>query len=262
MTRASRPIPRPGWLDRAIGRIAPNVLPAAADAPCVHALGDGVWFHERELAPGPHGPRLPTRMGIVRLSDGSLWIWSPLPPTPALLDALATLGPVRSVLAPSTLHHLWAAEFVAAVAAPELWAAPGVAAKNATLRAAPVLHDDAKPSWADELAWVNLGPLGGFVEVLCYHHATRTLFIADLGFHLDGMSRRLDRWYWSLYGSYGRLAPAFIMRMFLRRDRAAVRRALRIAAEWPFERIFVAHGAPVVDAAAARFRSALGPWLA
>ncbi len=254
-----RSVPQPGWVDRAIARIRPRLLPA--QEPCVRPLGDGIWFYERDLCSARRGPHLPTRMGIVRLRDGSLWIWSPLAPTPDLVTALTTLGPIRSVLAPSTLHHLWTAAFAAAVAAPELWAAPGLAEKNATLRSAMVLYDDAKPSWADEFSWVSVGPLGSFVEVLCFHRPTRTLFVADLAFHLAALPRRIDRWYWSLYGSYGRLAPAHVMRLFLRRDPAASAAALRAAANWPFERIFLAHGSPLTEGARRRFREAFARWV-
>lgn len=224
-------------------------------------LADGIWYYERELCGDRRGPRIPTRMAIVRLRDGSLWVWSPLPPEPELLAAITTLGPVRSVLAPSTLHHLWSAEFAAAVAAPELWASPGIAEKDATLSAASVLHDDAKPSWADEFSWRSIGPLGSFVEVLCYHRPTRVLFVVDLAFHLAAMPRRIDRWYWSLYGSYGRFGPSHVMRLFLRRDRIAVRNALRAVADWPFERIFVAHGHSVVEAASVHFLDGFARWL-
>src|SRR5262245_13693509 len=109
MAETPRSAPRPSCIDRAIARINPQVFPA--ETPSVRPVGEGIWSYERDLCGAPNGPRIPTRMAIVRLRDGSLWIWSPLAPTPELVAAIQTLGPVRSVLAPSTLHHLWTAEF-------------------------------------------------------------------------------------------------------------------------------------------------------
>ena len=47
----------------------------------------------------------PTRMTIVRLPRGELWVHSPIRWTQALGDAIADLGAVGHLVAPNTLHY-------------------------------------------------------------------------------------------------------------------------------------------------------------
>src|SRR4051812_986664 len=61
----------------------------------------------------PGGVRMPLRMTVVRLSDGALWVHSPVPLDEGTAAALTALGPVRVVVAPSTQHHLFVAPLLA-----------------------------------------------------------------------------------------------------------------------------------------------------
>lgn len=51
-----------------------------------------------------------TRMTVVRLTEGHLWLHSPVPIGAALKDELQALGSVRRIVAPSKAHHLFAGE--------------------------------------------------------------------------------------------------------------------------------------------------------
>ena len=63
------------------------------------------------IANGPTVPFLtfpyPTRMVVIRLSDGSAWIWSPIPLTPDLERQVDLIGPVRHIVSPNKIHHLF-----------------------------------------------------------------------------------------------------------------------------------------------------------
>ena len=47
----------------------------------------------------------------------------------------------------------------------ELWCAPEVPRKDASLRSAKVLTGQAAPPWASEFRWITVGPLGSFSEM-------------------------------------------------------------------------------------------------
>jgi Domain of unknown function (DUF4336) len=47
----------------------------------------------------------PTRMTLIRLAGGDVWVHSPTAPDTALLAAVRALGPVRWLIAPNTLHY-------------------------------------------------------------------------------------------------------------------------------------------------------------
>ena len=251
--------PSSTWLDRAIARNQPTLRPA--DPASTLALeAPGLWSHERSFG-APLAPRIPTRMAVVKLGSGALWVWSPLPPEGTLCRELAALGPVAAVVAPSTFHHLFAGDFARAVEARELWLAPGLRDKRPDLDFGHTLDANATPSFGDEFSFTVVGPLGSFCELLLFHEPTGTLFVADLGFHLTHLPRLIDRAFWRLYGSYGAFGPSHLTRAFLRRDRAAVARSLDVAACWPINRIFVAHGESVTHEAKETFRQSYAAWL-
>ena len=66
-------------------------------------FGPEIW-----IADGPPvstgGFHYGTRMAIIRLSDGSLFIWSPIQLTDDLRTEVDALGDVRHLTAPNSLH--------------------------------------------------------------------------------------------------------------------------------------------------------------
>lgn len=74
-----------------------------------HAL----WLVEGEIV-SFWGFPYPTRSVIARLSSGDLWVWSPVRLSPDLRAELAELRPVRHLVSPNKLHHLYLAQWRAA----------------------------------------------------------------------------------------------------------------------------------------------------
>ena len=46
-------------------------------------------------------------MAVARLSDGSVWVWSPVALTEELSSAVEAIGPVRHIVSPNKIHHLF-----------------------------------------------------------------------------------------------------------------------------------------------------------
>jgi hypothetical protein len=67
------------------------------------------------VADGPTVPFLgipyPTRMAVVRLTGGSAWVWSPIALTPELEREVGSIGPVRHIVSPNKIHHLFLEEW-------------------------------------------------------------------------------------------------------------------------------------------------------
>ena len=145
-------------------------------------LADGVWVvdgaPQRVL-----GLSLPTRMTVLRLADGGLWLHSPTRHTPALQGALEGLGPVRHLVAPNTAHWAHASPWHKAVPDAKLWAAPGVAdrarGQGVHLRVTGgTLGDAAPPDWEGQIEHAVFSA-PGLVEVAFHHRASRTLVLTD-----------------------------------------------------------------------------------
>ncbi|WP_341503697.1 DUF4336 domain-containing protein [Gallaecimonas sp. GXIMD4217] len=69
-------------------------------------LADSLWRVDGEAVPF-FGVPYTTRMTVVRLTDGRLWIHSPIRLTEQLKARLADLGEVRYLMAPNHLHRLY-----------------------------------------------------------------------------------------------------------------------------------------------------------
>ncbi|MCU0949266.1 MAG: DUF4336 domain-containing protein [Porphyrobacter sp.] len=53
------------------------------------------------------GLRLGTRSTIIRLTDGAVWVHSPVQLSRALAEQIDAIGPIRYLIAPNLYHHLF-----------------------------------------------------------------------------------------------------------------------------------------------------------
>jgi hypothetical protein len=195
-----------------------------------------------------------TRMTIVRLRDGRLWVHSPVALTPGLEEAVAALGAVTWLVAPNRLHWMalgaWQSAFPAAVT----YAAPDVVPKQGAhgFRIDHRLEAVAPTQWRGELQQ-TLVPGSFMTEAVFLHVATRTLIVADLieNFERQRISSRWLRWLMRIGGvmSPHGGTPRDLRLTFLPK-RAAVRRAAETMIGWQPRRIVLSHGLCIEHAAA------------
>ena len=244
-------------LDRFASAADPSPLDDTIGEPA--ALAERLWTVDARLA--FPGLRLPVRMTVARLDDGGLWIHSPLRPLPRLLAALARLGPVRHIVAPNFVHHLFVNDFAAAHPEARLYLAPGLPERRPELRPGEALTDEAPPAWAGQIDQAVYGPVRGLSEVVFLHRPTRTLILTDLAFHPRSAASLGERLFWRLDGVWKRFGPGRTVRYTLFRDRSEIERIARRIDAWDFDRIVMAHGDVVEHDARATFRRAFAEWL-
>lgn len=202
-----------------------------------------------------------TRMTVVRLQSGGLWVHSPLAATEAIFDAVDSMGPVLHLVAPNKLHSLgipaWRARYPDAC----LWVSPGFTARHPNLQADAVLDLNARPAWQDEIdLHVFAGSLW-FDEVVFLHKASRTLIVTDL---IQKHAPEDQSWFWlhvkrwvGVLGAGGGTARDLRATF---RDRDAARRSREHIMAWDFERLILCHGLCVENNARAVVANALA-WL-
>lgn len=146
-------------------------------------LAQDIW-----IAEGPvirfWGIPFPTRMVVVRLADGGLWLHSPVEAAPALVQAVTALGEVRHLVAPNWVHYAflpgWQALFSKAVT----WAAPGVrersASRGVAIRFDADLGPEAPPDWAGQIDQLLVTGHPRHREVVFHHRASGSLILTDL----------------------------------------------------------------------------------
>jgi len=185
------------------------------------------------------GGRLLTRMTVLALDDGSVVLHSPIPIGEELRAAIAQVGEVRALVAPSTCHHLFVADAQRAYPGVPTYAIAGLERKRPDLTLRP-LPDEL---WADELERVAVGNRV-MRELVLLHRASRTLLTVDLVEHIGddtpGLDRMMRMWI-KLLGMWNKPRPAPELR-WLTRDRAEARRAIERILSWDFDKMVIAHG--------------------
>jgi hypothetical protein len=180
-----------------------------------------------------------TRMTVVRLSDGSLWLHSPIKPTPELRAEIDALGPVSCIVAPNRFHHLFAGDWKDAYPKASLFVAPGLETKRNDLNMEAVLVHQPRHEWADVLDQTVVDGLSLMGEVVFFHKPTRTLIVTDLCFHLSESSPPARRFGLKMAGYKG-FGPTWL-EWLLARDRKAFRASLERILAWDFDRVMVPH---------------------
>ena len=222
-------------------------------------FGSGIW-----IAEGPVvsflGFRYPTRMAVIRLSNGGLFVWSPTALADALKQEVDGLGAVRCVISPNRLHHLFLGEWKFAYPQARLYASPGLRRKRTDLNFDGDLGETPEPDWAVD---IDQAPVRGsfLTEVEFFHRASGTAIFADL------LQNLAPDWFKGWRGVVARLdgicaphpgAPREWRATFF--NRRAARASLQSILAWPIERVLIAHGDPVRTDGAAFVRGAFG-WL-
>ncbi|MGA0603809.1 DUF4336 domain-containing protein [Caulobacter sp. KR2-114] len=228
-------------------RVAPAFDPyGPPDAP--RRIARGLWivdgpeirFHYLGLA----WP-FPTRMTILALADGGLWLHSPVQPTGRLFAAVERLGPVRHLIAPNTLHYWWIPEWKARFPDAVVHLAPGLAARSKQpLPPGPTLSPDAPSAWRGQIDQVVVRG-DALTEVVFFHRASRTLILADLieNFEPERVHSRWLRAVLRLGGAVDPCGQAPIdMQLSFWRARRQVRHAARQMVAWGPVRVILAHG--------------------
>lgn len=217
----------------------------SADAASLREVLPGfVWVGESTLWFG--GVRLRSRMTVVRLADGKLWVHSASAPTPSLTSELDRLGEVAWVIVPNRYHHLHAAAMKARYPGARVVGPQSAKARNAAVALDVALDDAALPALVPELVPVALRGVPFLDETLFFHARTGTLVGADL--MMCGCADDHWTWRWAsrVCGQYGRYrAPPDVR--WNTRGSADVRQSLDTLAKLPLQRILVAHSDPIEE---------------
>ncbi|MBN9267087.1 MAG: DUF4336 domain-containing protein [Hyphomicrobium sp.] len=207
---------------------------------------DEIW-----IADGPEvavvGFRYPTRMAIIRLSDGNLFIWSPVALTQSLGAAIDALGPVRHIVAPNSLHHVFIADWKRAYPHAKLYAPPGLRQKRKDIAFDCDLGRAEDHDWCADIDQVAMHGNRITTEIVFFHARSGTVLFTDL------LQQFPPRWFsgwraalakWDLMLEPEPSVPRKFRIAFT--DRRAARASLARILAWPTRKVLMAHGTPVI----------------
>lgn len=161
--------------------------------PSLQPVGPGIWLADGTPV-SVAGFQYPTRMALIQLGDGGLFAWSPVALTDTMRAEVEALGPVRFIVAPNSLHHLFVPQWQAAFPSARTIAAPGLAARRKDLTFDGTLEDTPDAGWANEIDQVIVRGNAITTEVVFFHKPSGTVLITDLLQHFKpGAFRGLAR---------------------------------------------------------------------
>jgi hypothetical protein len=202
------------------------------------------------------GLHLGTRMTIVRLPSGGLWLHSAIPITEALREAVDALGPLQHIVAPNVYHHSYAKGWSDAYPQARVYAPMQLRRKRRDLRIDADLSTTPEGDWGGALIPM---PIDGCAlhETVFVHPTSRTLISSDL---IENFVQGTGHWYTDAYlkagGIYDNPGWSRLLRM-LYRDRAASRASLERLLAHDFDRLLLAHGRLIETGAKDAIRAGL-----
>jgi hypothetical protein len=200
-------------------------------------LHDGLYTYSSPLT--FLGLHLGTRMTVVKLPDGSVWLHSAVSATPELRAAVAAIGPVRHIVAPSLYHHLFAGEWLAAYPDATLYGPAALRKKRKDLTLTPI-EEASRAPWAAALSPIRIEGCR-LEETIFVHGATRTLVTSDLVENFTTSPHLPTRLYLKATGIHGRAGLASPLRLLFH-DRKAARRSVDAVLAVDFGTVVLAHG--------------------
>lgn len=214
-------------------------------------FADDVWTETRRAR--FLGVETGSRMTIVRLSTGALFVHSPVGLDDDLRREVDALGEVVAVVAPSLFHHLHVRGWMKAYPRAVFGACPGLEWKRPDLAFSFVVADTPHALWRGELDQIYFSARREN-EVVFYHAKSKTLVCADALLNLSKHPSRSTRLVARLMRNTGP-GLGWMEPLMVRDRRVARRQADRILA-WDFERAVLSHGEVLDRGARAAFQRA------
>jgi hypothetical protein len=226
------------------------------------AFAENVWIVE-----GPRvrdmGVMFTTRMTVVKLCNGSLWVDSPVSVPSETLKHITELGPVLYLVA-ATPRHVWRlAAWHTLFPEAQVWTPRPTpfTLKNGDLPFTGILGDPAPEGWADDFDQLAFKGNPLIEEVVFFHKQSRTVVLDDLiQVHPILKGRPFRNALFRLEGvAYPNGGVALDIRLsFIHRDLA--RQSLQKLLSWDFDRLIIAHG-PCIEKDAKAFVKRAFRWL-
>ncbi|XP_051209942.1 uncharacterized protein [Lolium perenne] len=158
------------------------------------AVKGSVWLFEQEQALGFSSVSTNTRMTVIKLRSGGLWVHAPIAPTKECIQLIKELGaPVEHIVLPTFAyeHKVFLGPFSRKFPRAQVWVAPRQWSWPVNLpleffgvfRSKPLEDEDEGTPWAAEIEQKVLSSpevgIGPYVEVAFYHKPSRTLLVTD-----------------------------------------------------------------------------------
>lgn len=195
------------------------------------------------------GAPMQTRMTVIRLNSGNLWVHSPIHLSSDVQAFISGLGGhVVALVAPNKFHHLFVEAWINCFPEATLFAEPELKRKLPSLSRAEDITDTAADLYRDDIDQVIFTGNRLFQEAVFFHKQSKTLIFTDLMTNLktDGM-KLLPRLFLKFEGVvYPHGGVPRLYRWFTH-DKKKARKCLKVLLEWSPKHLVFCHGEPFTD---------------
>lgn len=209
-----------------------------------------IWLKEYPIKYA--GTKFNSRMTIVRLKSGNLFIHSPCNIDDELKDQINELGKVEFIVAPGYYHYFHVASAQKAFLDSETFICPGIEKKLPSLIFDWILGDRPDSRWAEDFDQVLLRGNKYIWEVAFCHKETKTLILVDLIENFTNKTKdvnwALKLWWKLIFHMWENPKPAPEYQ-FGWKDKKAARNSLQTILQWDFDKIIISHGDLIEDKA-------------
>ena len=185
--------------------------------------------------------RIKSRMTAIRLSNGKLWLPSPIRLRDVGASVLSALGEVAYIVAPNFAHHRFVGDYVKEFPNARLYGVEALLNKRRDLRFSGTLGTGTRLGWHEDIDQTLFLGLRHMEEAIFYHRHTGTLLITDLFVQFRTSAGPIGRLASRVMGTYDKPAMTPVMRKLID-DRKAARRCAERILEWDVRRVLTCHG--------------------
>ncbi len=190
-----------------------------------------------------------TRMTVIRLSCGGLWVHSPIEWSPLLNEKLALLGEIKYFIAPNSLHHLFLSQWLKQYPQAKLYGTDEVIKKRADLSFTKSLNIKQDWAWQNDIEQLMFIGSPLMQECVFFHKSSQTLIVTDLIENFSG--KNFNRWQKILAKMTGILAPNGKMPLDWRLSfifkKTQAQQCLEKILLWQPQQLIMSHGVIVTD---------------
>ncbi len=209
----------------------------------MESFGENIWTMDGDDVRMFRLLPFSTRMTVIRLESGGIWLHSPVLPTPKRQRAIDALGPVEHLVAPNKIHSLGIQPWKALYPSARVWASPEFSTRHPDITIDTTLADGMETPWNGAISHCVIDGHAVLDEVEFLHKPSKTLIITDFiqKHHVAG-----EPWIWrgikQLAGILGKDGGVPLDIKLSIQDKAAMQKSVDTILGWDFENLIIAHG--------------------
>ncbi|HAG53012.1 MAG TPA: DUF4336 domain-containing protein [Alphaproteobacteria bacterium] len=214
-------------------------------------LGEDIWICDGDVV---HMDMkvckvpFPTRMVVLKLSNGELFVHSPINLTDSLAAQIKSLGNVKYIVAPNKIHYTYIKQWADYFKGISVYAVEGIKERakdqNIPVKIDEVLTHDSFSELSEDLDYCLFKGSSFMDEAVFNHKKSKTLIVVDLIENFE--KEKIGLFKYLIFKIVGITAPngkaPKDLRLTFKNGGTSARKSLSVIKEWSFDKIVMAHG--------------------